>query len=90
MASDIVIFDNLIEFKRMLNSEEFAHLEKRFNEVIQSKTNLLLSYKVDGEEAEGLRREIIALKSCTPATLGEEILTRAAKKSKARHPEVFR
>ena len=88
MAADIVIFDNLIEFKRMLNSAEFKLVEDAFQKAVQKKTDKLLSYNC--EEPEGLRREIIAMQKHSPSKIGEALLTLATKKSKARHPEVFR
>jgi hypothetical protein len=86
--ADIVIFDNLIEFKRVLNSSEFKLIEEAFQNVIKRKTEQLLSYGC--EEPEAIRREIIALQKHSPSKIGEALLTRAAKKSKSRYPEVFK
>jgi len=90
VASDIVIFDNLTEIKRMLNSDPFKTLEEEYDKAVDDLLNKILSKNVSNEDATIARWKTIALKENHPRKILDGLLKRVSKNTKKRFPEMYR
>ena len=88
--SDIVIFDNLSDMKRLINSEPFQLVEKAFQKEKERYLARMLNPEISDQETLNLKAVLNALELKTKKKIAEATLSRAAKKTKARHPEMFR
>ena len=88
--SDIVIFDNLSDMKRLINSEPFQIVEKAFQKEKERYMARMLNPEISDQETLNLKAVLNALELMSPTKIAEATLSRAAKKTKARHPEMFR
>ena len=88
--TDLVIFDQLADIKRLTVDEAFIHLEKRF----QKERARYLSKMLDGgtspEETLAIKAVINALEGLSPLSLAEKTLKIEVKNRKIEHPELFR
>ena len=88
--SDIVIFDNLSDMKRLINSEPFQLIEKAFQKEKERYMKKLLNPETSDQETLCLKAVINAMELNSPAKVAEASLNRASKRTKARHPDMFR
>jgi hypothetical protein len=90
MAGDIVIFDNLSEIRRMMNSDSFAALEKLYDDKLNRASEKALSPKTSDEEAIKAKWQVVALKENHPKKLLEEVLNSVSKNVAKHHPRLIR
>jgi hypothetical protein len=90
MSADIVIFDNLSEMKRLINSEPFQVIQREFEKERDRYLQKMLNPETPEQETLGLKAVVNALDLMSPKKIAEGTLSRAAKKTKARHPDMFR
>lgn len=88
--SDIVIFDALSDMKRLINSEPFQHVEQEFQKEKERYLKKMLNPETSEQETLNLKAVVNALNVLSPVKVAEASLSRAAKKTKIRHPEIFR
>ena len=90
MSSDILIFDNFSELKRMLVSEPFKLIQDRYSKEREKFLKKLLCSSTTDEETVKIKAVINALDRMSPAKIGEELISRASKRTKERYPELIR
>lgn len=90
MTADIVIFDNLSEMKRLINSEPFQIIQREFEKEKERYLQKMLNPETSEQETLGLKAVVNALDLMSPKKIAENTLSRASKKTKTRHPEMFR
>jgi len=88
--SDIVIFDQLADIKRLTTDEAFIHLEKRFQKERARYLSRMLDPDTTPEDTIALKAVINALESVSPMVLAEKTLKIEVKNRKVKHPELFR
>lgn len=88
--SDIVIFDQLSDIKKLTVDEAFIHLEKRFQKERGRYLAKMLDVDTKPEETLALKAVINALESMSPMALAERTLKIEAKNRKVKHPELFK
>ena len=88
--SDIVIFDQLADIKRLTTDEAFIHLEKRFQKERARYLSRMLDPDTTPEDTIALKAVINALESVSPMVLVEKTLKIEVKNRKVKHPELFR
>lgn len=90
MASEIVIFDNLSEIRRMLNSEAFAALEQEYNKGLSKVIDKSLNPKTSDEECLRAKWQVVTLKENHPRKLMESVLNSVTKNVSKHHPRMFK
>jgi len=88
--SDIVIFDQLADIKRLTTDEAFIHLEKRFQKERARYLSRMLDPDTTPEDTIALKAVINALESVSPMVLAEKTLKIEVKNRKVKHPELFK
>jgi len=88
--SDIIIYDNLSDMKRLINSESFQIIERAFQKEKERYLTKMLKADTSDQETLNLKAVLNALDLMSPTKIAEANLSRAAKKTKARHPDMFR
>ena len=88
--SDIVIFDQLSDLKKLSIDESFLHLEKRFQKERGRYLARMLDKDTTSEETLALKAVVNALESLSPMALLEAVLKIEAKNSKSKNPEMWR
>ena len=88
--TDIVIFDNLADIKRLSNDEAFLHLENRFQRERGRYLSRMLDKATSSEETVVLKGVVNALESLSPLALVETTLKIAVKNGRIKHPEMFK
>jgi hypothetical protein len=88
--SDIVIFDQLADIKRLTNDEAFLHLEKRFQKERARYLAKMLDRDTPPEETIAIKAVINALEGLSPMGLAEKTLKIESKNRKVKHPELFK
>lgn len=88
--SDIVIFDQLADIKKLTSDEAFIHLEKRFQKERARYLARMLDPDTKPEETIQIKAVINALESLSPLALAEKTLKIEAKNRKVKHPELFK
>lgn len=88
--SDIIIFDQLADIKRLTTDEAFLHLEKRFQKERGRFLSKMLDRDTTPEETIALKAVINALEGLSPMGLAEKTLKIETKNRKVKHPELFK
>jgi len=89
-VTDIVIFDQLADIKRLTNDEAFIHLEKRFQTERGRYLAKMLDPNATTEETLGNKAVVNALEKVSPMALAETVLKIEVKNRKISHPEMFK
>jgi hypothetical protein len=88
--TDIIIFDQLGDIKRLTVHEPFLHLEKRFQKERGRYLSKMLDPGTTPEETISLKAVVNALESLSPMALAETTLKVEVKNRKIEHPEMFK
>lgn len=88
--TDIVIFDQLADIKRLTNDEAFIHLEKRFQTERGRYLSKMLDPNATTEETLANKAVVNALEGLSPMALAETVLKIEVKNRKVSHPEMFK
>lgn len=88
--TDLVVFDQLADIKRLTVDEAFIHLEKRFQKERARYLSKMLDGSTSPEETLALKAVINALESLSPLSLAEKTLKVEVKNRKVAHPELFK
>jgi hypothetical protein len=88
--TDIVIFDQLADIKRLTIDEAFIHLEKRFQKERARYLSKMLDGSTSPEETLALKAVVNALEGLSPISLAEKTLKVEVKNRKVQHPELFK
>jgi len=88
--SDIVIFDQLADIKKLTTDEAFIHLEKRFQKERSRYLARMLDRDTSPEETIQLKAIVNALETLSPMALAEKTLKVEVKNRKVAHPELFK
>jgi hypothetical protein len=88
--TDIIIFDQLADIKRLTVDEAFIHLEKRFQKERARYLSKMLDGSTSPEETLALKAVVNALEGLSPISLAEKTLKIEIKNRKVEHPELFR
>ena len=88
--SDIIIFDQLADIKKLTTDEAFIHLEKRFQKERARYLSKLLDKDTSAEETLALKAVVNALEALSPLSLAEKTLKIEVKNRKISNPEMFK
>jgi uncharacterized protein with von Willebrand factor type A (vWA) domain len=88
--TDLVVFDQLADIKKLTTDEAFIHLEKRFQKERARYLSKMLDRDTTPEETIQTKSIINALESLSPMALAEKVLKIEVKNRKVAHPELFR
>lgn len=88
--TDIVIFDQLSDLKRLTVDEAFLHLEKRFQKERARYLTKMLDRDTTPEETLALKAVVNALEDLSPLALAEKTLKIEVKNSKIQNPETWK
>tara|TARA_B100000686_G_C16010637_1_gene581097 strand:- start:157 stop:438 length:282 start_codon:yes stop_codon:yes gene_type:complete len=88
--TDIIIFDQLADIKRLTVDEAFLHLEKRFQKERGRYLTKMLDPGTTPEETISLKAVVNALENLSPLALAESTLKIEVKNRKIEHPEMFK
>jgi len=88
--SDLVVFDQLADIKKLTVDEAFIHLEKRFQKERARYLARMLDPDTKPEETVQIKSVINALEGLSPMALAEKTLKIEAKNRKVKHPELFK
>jgi hypothetical protein len=88
--TDIVVFDQLADIKKLTTDEAFIHLEKRFQKERGRYLAKMLDRDTTAEETIQLKAVINALEALSPMALAEKTLKIEVKNRKVAHPELFK
>ena len=88
--SDIIIFDQLSDIKKLTTDEAFIHLEKRFQKERARYLSKLLDKDTSAEDTLALKAVVNALEALSPLALAERTLKVEAKNRKVSNPELFK
>ena len=88
--SDIIVFDQLADIKRLTTDESFVLLEKRFQKERARMLGKMLDRDTDKEETLALKAVINSLEGLSPMALAEKILKIEVKNRKVESPEFFK
>ena len=72
--SDLVVFDQLADIKKLTTDESFLHLEKRFQKERARYLARMLDRETTPEETIQTKAIINALESLSPMALAEKVL----------------
>lgn len=90
MSSDLVVFDQLADIKKLTVDEAFIHLEKRFQKERARHLSKMLDSETSPEETIAIKAIVNALESLSPMALAEKTLKIEVKNRKIAHPELFK
>ena len=88
--TDIVIFDQLADIKRLTVDEACLHLEKRFQRERGRHLSKMLDPNTSPEETVCLKAVVNALETVSPMALAETVLKIESKNSKMKHPDMWK
>ena len=88
--SDLVVFDQLADIKKLTVDEAFIHLEKRFQKERARYLARMLDSDTGPEETIQIKSIINALEGLSPLALAEKVLKIEAKNLKVKHPELLK
>lgn len=88
--TDIVVFDQLSDIKKLTVDEAFIHLEKRFQKERARYLSKMLDGGTSNEETLAIKAVLIALENLSPMALAEKTLKVEVKNRKVTHPELFK
>ena len=88
--TDIVIFDQLSDLKRLAVNEAFLHIESVFQRERERHLAATLDPKADSMETMQGKAVVNALSALSPLQLVERTLKIEVKNRKIEHPEMFK
>lgn len=88
--TDLVVFDQLADLKKLTTDESFIHLEKRFQKERARYLAKMLDRDTTAEETLQIKAVINALETLSPMALAEKVLKIEVKNRKVSHPEMFK
>ena len=88
--TDLVIFDQLADIKKLTTDESFIHLEKRFQKERARYLAKMLDRDTTAEETLQIKAVVNSLEALSPMALAEKVLKIEVKNRKVSHPEMFR
>ena len=88
--TDLLIFDQLADIKKLTTDEAFIHLEKRFQKERGRYLAKMLDRDTSEEETLHIKAVINALETLSPMALAEKTLKIEVKNRKVAHPELFK
>ena len=88
--TDIVIFDQLADIKRLTADEAFIHLERRFQKERGRYLTKMLDEKTTPEETLAIKAVVNALESLSPMALAESTLKVEVANRKIKNPDMFK
>ena len=88
--TDIIIFDQLSDIKRLPVDEAFIHLEKRFQTERGRFLTKMLDRSTTPEETIALKAVVNALEGLSPMALAETVLKIEVKNRKISNPDMFK
>ena len=88
--TDVIVFDQLADIKRLTVDDAFIHLEKRFQTERARHLTRLLDKTTSPEETLALKAVINALEGLSPLSLAETVLKIEVKNRKIANPEMFK
>lgn len=90
MATDIVVFDQLSDLKRLATNEAFLHIESVFRKERERYLAATLDPKADSLETMQNKAVVNALDQLSPMQLVERSLKIEVKNTKVKNPELFK
>ena len=90
MATDIVVFDQLSDLKRLATNEAFLHIESVFRKERERYLAATLDPKADSLETMQNKAGVNALDQLSPMQLVERSLKIEVKNTKVKNPELFK
>ena len=88
--TDLVVFDQLADIKKLTTDESFIHLEKRFQKERARYLSKMLDRDTTPEETLAIKAVVNALEGLSPMALAEKVLRIEVKNRKVSHPEMFK
>lgn len=88
--TDLLIFDQLADLKKLTVDEAFLHLEKRFQKERARYLTKMLDRDTTPEETLALKAVVNALEGLSPMALAEKTLKIEVKNSKIQNPETWK
>ena len=88
--TDVIIFDQLADIKRLTVDDAFLHLEKRFQTERARYLTKMLDKTTSPEETIALKAVVNALEGLSPISLAETVLKIEVKNRKIANPEMFK
>ncbi|HAT53208.1 MAG TPA: hypothetical protein DCS80_08135 [Betaproteobacteria bacterium] len=88
--TDLVVFDQLADIKKLTTDESFIHLEKRFQKERARYLSKMLDRDTTPEETLAIKAVVNALEGLSPMALAEKVLKIEVKNRKVSHPEMFK
>ncbi len=88
--TDLLIFDQLADLKKLTVDEAFLHLEKRFQKERARYLTKMLDRDTTAEETLALKAVVNALESLSPMALAEKTLKIEVKNSKIKDPQTWK
>ena len=88
--SDLVVFDQLADIKKLTTDDAFLHLEKRFRKERARYLAKMLDRDTSPEETLQTKAVINSLEGLSPMALAEKVLKIEVKNRKVAHPELFK
>ena len=88
--TDLIVFDQLADIKKLTTDESFIHLEKRFQKERARHLSKMLDRDTTPEETLALKAVINSLEGLSPMALAEKVLKIEVKNRKVSHPEMFK
>ena len=88
--TDIIIFDQLSDIKRLTADEAFINLEERFQKERGRYLARMLDKDTKAEETLALKAVVNALENLSPMALLEAVLKIESKNSKMKNPDMWK
>ena len=88
--TDIVLFDQMADVKRLTVDEAFLHLEDRFRTERGRYLAKMLNSDTSPEETVCLKAVVNALETLSPMALAETVLKIEVKNSKMKNPDMWK
>ena len=88
--TEIIIFDQLADLKRLTVDEAFIHLEKRFQTERGRFLAKMLDRSTSPEETVALKAVVNSLEGLSPMALAETVLKIEVKNRKVSNPEMWK
>ena len=88
--SDLVVFDQLADIKKLTVDDAFIHLEKRFQKERARYLSRMLDPDTSPEDTIAIKAIINAIETLSPMALAEKTLKIEVKNRKVKHPDMFK
>ena len=88
--TDILVFDQLSDLKRLYTNEAFLHIESMYHRERERHIAAMLDPKADSLSTMQSKAVVNALDTLSPLKLVERSLKQEIKNRKVEHPEMFK